>query len=249
MYILLAIVFVLISKDAAAQNYFEGTLVFQSYELENGEMEESGAFTLICNQNRMRFITDGEKASSDMLPGIESDQILIRHDKKDFVIFTGSNEALSITKTDIEGLFGMMKAFMGETPDTDTSTEDNVNLTKTGQSETFNGNRASEWIYTGQEGEQVHLWLSENLKINWGMFKEPWFSNMSSELSSPFGRIIDEGYVPLKVEVYKEGDLTMVLETQQVNQQRIPDSELDVPAGITMRTLQQMMMEQFQGRN
>lgn len=184
-----------------------------------------------------------------MLPGVESDQILIRHDKQDFVIFTGANEALSITKADIEGLFGMFKAFMGNAQEAEVKTEASGDLVKTGQSATLSGNKASQWVYTSEEGEEVHLWLSDNLKINWGMFKEPWFSSFSDDFSGPFGRIIDEGYVPLKIETYKDGELTMVLETEQVNQRRVPDSDLDVPSGVRLTTLQQMMMEQFQGRN
>jgi hypothetical protein len=247
--LLLVAVLTLAANTVQAQNYFEGTLVFKGYELENGKMQESGTFTMVCNKDRMRIYSDGDKASSEMLPGVESDQILIRHDKQDFVIFTGSNEALGITKSDIEGLFGMLKAFMGETPETQAQTEPGGELIRTGQSETFNGNKASQWVYSTENGEEVHLWLSETIQINWGMFKEPWFSSVSNDFSGPFSRVINEGYLPLKVETYKDGELTMVFKTDEVKQQRIPNSDLDIPAGTSVKTLQQIMMEQFQGRN
>jgi hypothetical protein len=233
---------------AMSQEYFEGTLFFKGYELENGQMQESGSFTLVCNKDRMRILSDGDKTSTDMLPGVESDQILIRHDKQDFVIFTSETEALSITKTDIEGIFGMFKAFMGneEPQKAEVHTGE---LKKTGKTDTFNGYKASQWIYTSEDDEEIHLWMSESMKLNWGMFKEPWFSNMSSDFSGPFKKIIEDGYVPLKVEAYKDGELTMVLETERIMKQRISNSDLDVPSGVKIKTLQQMMMEQFQGRN
>ncbi|MFU8861682.1 MAG: DUF4412 domain-containing protein [Cyclonatronaceae bacterium] len=236
-------------SNGMSQEYFEGTLVFRGYELNNGEMQESGSFTMVCNSERMRIYTDGEKTSTEMLPGVESDQILIRHDKKDFVIFTSETEALSITKTDIEGIFGMFKAFMNSDNQSQTAVEPSGELLKTGKSESFNGIRASQWIYTSDDNEEVHLWMSENLKLNWGMFKEPWFSELSTDFSGPFGKIIDEGYVPLKVEAYKDGELNMVLETEKVDRHKINNSDLDVPAGMQIKTLQQLMMEQFQGRN
>ncbi|MFN2372339.1 MAG: DUF4412 domain-containing protein [Cyclonatronaceae bacterium] len=234
--------------NAMSQEYFEGTLVFKGYELENGQMQESGSFTLVCNKDRMRIYTDGDKTSTDMLPGVESDQILIRHDMKDFVVFTSETEAISITKTDIEGIFGMFKAFMSN-EEPETTPELAGELKKTGKSETFNGFKASQWIYFNDENEEIHLWMSESMKLNWGIFKEPWFSDVSSDFSGPFGKIIDDGYVPLKVEAYKGGELTMVLETEKITKQKISNSDLDVPAGVKLKTLQQMMMEQFQGRN
>lgn len=235
--------------NGMSQEYFEGTLVFRGYELNDGELQESGTFTLVCNSDRMLISTDGEKTSTEMLPGVESDQILIRHDLKDFVIFTSETEALSITKTDIEGIFGMFKAFMESDDQSQNSAEPTGDLTKTGKSESFNGIQASQWVYTSEDNEEIHLWMSENLKLNWGMFKEPWFSDMSTDFSGPFGKIIDEGFVPMKVEAYKDGELTMVLETEKVEKQKISNSDLDVPAGMQIKTLQQMMMEQFQNRN
>jgi hypothetical protein len=231
-----------------SQEYFEGTLVFKGYELENGQMQESGSFTLVCNKDRMRIHTDGDKTSTDMLPGVESDQILIRHDKQDFVVFTSETEALSITKTDIEGILGMFKAFMSN-DEPEMTREPAGELKKTGSSETFNGFKASQWIYINDENEEIHLWMSENMRLNWGMFKEPWFFDISSDFSGPFGKIIEDGYVPLKVEAYKDGELTMVLETEKITKQKISNSDLDVPSGVKLKTLQQMMMEQFQGRN
>ncbi|NBW70929.1 MAG: hypothetical protein EBR32_05940, partial [Bacteroidetes bacterium] len=75
----------------------------------------------------------------------EASGLLIRQDQKDFVLMMGNNQALQLTKSEIEGFFSIISTVFGiEQPSPSEMEENKTKIEVTGRVATINGYTSKE---------------------------------------------------------------------------------------------------------
>ena len=140
----------------------------------------------------------------------------------------------------------MMNLFGGDTKkdrDTDISYE------KTGETETINGYASEKFIFTDRENQSdyIAVWMTRDLKFNWGMLAEPWGDDVESMIHGdfPMSLIFEEGYFPLRMESYKSGELITVTEAEEINESSIAKAMVQIPSGVSVLSLQNYLFQQL----
>lgn len=234
--------------NAMAQ--FEGTIEFTGYEVTNGEkQQQDDAFTLFITPESMLLQgKEGYKVGGK----IQTEGILIRHNEKDFVILTGENRAMRITK---DGITSMMNMFGGDAQnDVQKEMEEassNLNIEATGESMSIDGYTAEKFIITDKEetGKQGVAWMTKGLDINWGILAEPWGNSMGGVDINNFPRelIFDDGYFPVKWEQYEDGALTSSWEAK-ITKTNLARSKVQIPSDVKVMNWQQFLFESAQNQ-
>jgi hypothetical protein len=96
----LLLIFSLVFTTGTAFAQFEGQITMDVYSDEDGKIEVS-QINLFATSDRIML--QGEENFS-VMDQMSTDGLLIRNDMKDFVIMTGKDQALQVTKVEIEGL-------------------------------------------------------------------------------------------------------------------------------------------------
>ncbi len=234
--------------NAVAQ--FEGTIEFTGYEMTNGEKQPAeDAFTLFITPESMLLQgSEGYKMGGK----IHTEGILIRHNEKDFVVLTGENRAMRITK---EGITSMMNMFGGDAKsDVQREMEEansNMNIEATGESMTIGGYATEKFVITDKENpdKQGVAWMTKGLDINWGILAEPWGDNMGGIDMNNFPKelIFDDGYFPVKWEQYENGALTSSWEAT-ITKTDLARSKVQIPSNVKVLNWQQFLFESAQNQ-
>lgn len=245
-----SLIFVLsvwLSPDAQAQ--FEGQVKMNLYSYENNKTEVS-ELNLFATSDRIML--KGEQ-SFDLMDEMSTDGLLIRNDMKDFIVMTGENKALQVTKLEIEGLVNM---FSNWGDDSEESTPDKVttDYSFSDRTKTILGYEAAEMIVKDTEnpGKHLSIWLTPEIKINWGMLGERW-KNMPKDLDREINGmsqqiIFKDRNFPLMIESVEGNNRTLIMEAKQVNESSIAKAMVEVPSGVVLMSFRdyvfQKMMEQ-----
>lgn len=234
------------STSAFAQ--FEGQITMNIYSEDKGNTEVN-KMNLYATSDRIMIQGD---ENVDFMQGMSSDGLLIRNDMKDFVILTGEDEALQVTKAEIEGLVEMLASWSGD--DTENPTGRDVNHEFSDRTQTIMGMETAEMIVRDAENPDKHLsiWLTPDVDINWGMLGEPWKNmpgDIEQELNGVVQDIIFKGKnFPLKIEAVENDERFTVMEVTNVNRSNIAKAMVEVPSGTTLMSFKdfmfKMMMEQ-----
>lgn len=225
-----------------AHAQFEGKVVYNSYELKSGEKINKDRFTMFVTPDRILLQGDN---SYDFMGNIRTEGVLVRLDFEDFVFLTGKDKALKISKVDITS---MMNLFGGDS-NNQSGTDTDINYEKTGERETINGFDSEKFIFTDQEheGDYVSVWMTRDLKFNWGMLAEPWGDDVEGMISGdfPISLIFEEGYFPLRIESYQDGELKTVTEADEINESSIARAMVQIPTGVSVLSLQNYLFQQL----
>lgn len=236
--------------STAVQAQFEGQISMNLYSEENGQAEVS---ELNLYATADRIMIKGEE-DFDIMDQISTDGILIRNDRKDFVIMTGKDKALQVTKVDIEGLVEMMSSWSGNSSKGSNSKTPKTKYSFSDQTQTLLGYEVAEMVVEDAENPNKHLsiWLTNDLDINWGMLAEKW-NNMPAEIDAEVNgmtqEIIFKGKnFPLKIEAVDNGTRTTIMDVTNVNRSSVAKAMVEVPSGVTLMSFKdfvfQMMMQQ-----
>lgn len=245
----LIIVMALISSKTTAQ--FEGQIQMNLYsETDNGATETSPV-NLFVTADRIMLKGESDIRMNDMM---NAEGLLIRHDQKDFVLMMGDNKALQITKAEIESL---VQTFSGWSQGGGSSASDdevNYDYEYTDRTRTINGFNCAELQITSEDepGKVLSVWLTPDIKINWGILKEPW-KNLPKEMEqgvNNLGRdiLFSGDNFPMLVEVSGTGDDQVLMEVSNVNESSIAKAMVEIPSGIQLVSMKEfmfnMMMQQ-----
>ena len=127
------------TQPATAQ--FEGDITFKSQNYSEQNSDKKEPFTLHITPERIML--QGEK-KYNFMESIETEGVLVRLDKEDFVFLTGKDKALKITKTDITSLMNLF----GNGQDVSQKAEDvSINQERTGETKTIKGYEAEKFIF------------------------------------------------------------------------------------------------------
>lgn len=248
----LALVFVMISQIAHAQ--FQGHINMNIYNNEDG-ITEKNELNMYVTKNRI-FIQGEDNVS--FADGVKSNGLLVRNDTKDFILMMDKNEALKITKTEIEGLFSMI-GMMGSIASTPSSkgAKSEPNFRYSNKERTINGFKTSQLIIDnisdGNKGDYLSVWLTPKIDINWGMLAEPWKNlpaDVESTVNGAFRQTVFSGNnFPILIEAYdaEKGETFKVLEVISITKSNVAQAKVDVPNGTTIVGLNQLMMKMMMG--
>lgn len=234
------------TQPASAQ--FEGEITYNSYDYTAGGEEKGDEFTLYITPERI--LLKGEK-KYDFMESLKTEGVLVRLDSQDFVFLTGGNEVLKIAKTDITSLMNM---FNNGNRTREALEEDyNIQQDRTGETQTIQGYQSEQFIFRDKadpDNNYSVVWMTKEIDVNWGMLAEPWGDNADALLSDdfPMDLIFKENYFPLKLEAYKNGDLTSALEAKDVNTSPIAPETVEVPSGIKVLSMQEYLFREMNNR-
>jgi hypothetical protein len=237
-----------------SQNYFTGSFDLAVWNDVNADAELS--MHLLVSPERMRLSGVSNtglagRATGPMAQAMKADQMLLRLDMQDIVIMTSETAALQIKQAEMQAMInlitGMGRATSGTTANNTSSTVvSDVSITETNETRRVQGYSARKYILT--EGDspnaEVHVWVSEAFRVNWGMLLE--IPGLFADYV-PAGQIAEMfrgGQTPLLIEIFEDGVLTS--RVGMINIKAGADQQLlEVPAGVRLMSLQEMILEQM----
>lgn len=232
--------------STVAYAQFEGQISMNLYSENNGktEVSELNLFTTAD-----RIMIKGEE-SFNLMDEMNTDGLLIRNDMKDFVIMTGANEALNVTKAEIEGLVEMLSSWSDDSSDTDPNTI-KTKHSFSDRTQELLGYKSAELIIQDKENPDKHLsiWLTPDIDVNWGMLAEKWNNmpkEMDAEINGMSQEIIFKGKnFPMMIEAVNKGERTTLMKVTNVNKSSIAKAMVEVPSGTTLMSFQDFIMKKM----
>lgn len=245
--ILFAILFVSVSVSTSLAQ-FEGSISFDVQQQGQAGIEEL-KFDMVITKERM-LLESSDRVN--VMAGLNTNKLLVRNDHQDFVFHTGSNEAMKITKSDLDGLVNLIKRFQGrnnqngkERFDWDTSVQE------TGNTKTLHGYTLREFhLKTDQPGNYSSIWLTEGIKVNWGLLSDFWYQAGQdfSESELPVELIMNRNSFPLVVEIYQGNQLVFQAAASEVNTGSFDRSVLELSDNTRLLGLTDLMMNMFRNQ-
>lgn len=239
--LLLTSLFLFMSADYSFAQ-FEGKVSYSSYEVKSsGEMKKNDNFTMYVTSDRILLQGDN---SYDFMGNITTEGVLIRLDHEDFVFLTGDDKALQISKADITS---MMNMFGSETSEKNRGAD--IGYKKTGETQTINGYTSEKFLFSENDDEDdyAEVWMTRELKINWGMLAEPWGDRVEGMVSGdfPITLIFEDGYFPVKISSYESGKLKTVTEADEISASSIAKAMVQVPSGVSVLSFQDYLFQRL----
>jgi hypothetical protein len=236
--------------SAVAHAQFEGKILMNLYGTDDQGNRTVNNIQLFATADRI-LIQGAE--SVNLNPALNAKGLLIRNDSRDFVVMMDGNKALQFTKADLEATFRMF-ARMGEQNGgvESTSDVDGVSYTYTNKVRTINGFEATE-LRMEKEDEKGYLsiWLSPDIKLNWGMLKEPWL-DVPKNMRTTADRLTQEfksSNFPVLIEAHDSENTTTqaIFEVAEVERNSIAKAMVQVPSGMTLMGLNEFMFMLMMG--
>lgn len=242
-------VLTLLLFSSAATAQFEGQITMKVYDHDD-EKTETSEFNLYATATRIMI--KGEE-NYEIMDNMNTDGFLIRNDKKDFIVMTGENKALQVTKAEIEGMVEMLSSWSQPNAKTEKNTI-KTNYKFSDRTRTINGFETTELIVTDEENPNKHLsvWLTPDIDINWGMLAEKW-NNMPQEFDDEINGMSQElifkgKNFPILIEAVEGDERLTVMEAINVNRSSIAKAMVEVPSGTVLMSFKdfmfQMMMQE-----
>jgi len=250
-FLLLALLMIGLSTNAMAQDHFEGRITYSAYQISNDGRPQSDGdqLNLFITPDRL-LINDLD--SYKVMGNLRSNGILIRLDQRDFVILSDDDVALQITKDDIDDMMAMMKGFASWSGDSDKQQPQmpETNIERTGRKKEISGYDCYEIVVTDPEkpDEKTNLWMTDDLNVNWGMLTEAWGSGSNSFFPNgiPMNDLLQNGALPLRVEHYKEGHMSDMMEVNTVKKSKVARAMVQIPQGVEVLGFRDYIMRQMQ---
>lgn len=230
------------AQPANAQ--FEGKILFSSYEYSSeGTEEANDEFTLFITPDRI--LLQGEK-KYELMGSIQSEGVLVRLDFEDFVFLTGDEQALKISKSDVTS---MMNMFGDGQSSSDVAEEgEGINFERTNESQTIKGYKCEKFIFRDEDEENEHseVWMTKELKVNWGMLAEPWSGSAAAVIQSlPMDLVFKKNYFPVKVEMFRNNKLVSKVEATEINESAIARAMVQIPSGVKVLGFQDYLFQKM----
>ncbi len=238
----------LLIASLPAYSQFEGEIEFQGESITDQQSEKFG-FTLTSAANRMLISSD---LNVNVITGLKANGLLIRNDLDDFVFYTDTDQALKVSKDDLDGLMNMIDRFGGSAANGEAETFDwESGVEETGNSRTHLGYTVHEFRLQGEHARQfVSIWLTEDIKMHWGLMVDVWnrAGTKFSESELPIELIMNPNSFPLLVEVFDGGNLVFKIESTNVNTTGFDRSVVELSDDKALLGLTELMMNMFRQR-
>ncbi|WP_018127019.1 DUF4412 domain-containing protein [Balneola vulgaris] len=238
---------IFVSTSAIAQ--FQGQITMNIYSEDNGVPNTSELNMFVTAQ---RIFVKGENEVS-LTEGVNSGGILIRNDMKDFIILMDDNDALQVTKSEIEGLFKMFSSMSGSS--SSSNKRDRAGFEYTGKTKSINGYETSElriWNKSKDEnGEYISVWLTPNVDINWGMLAQTW-ENLPEDADEAVNQVSQEAIFksknfPMLIEVTSDEGTEVIMEVTNIYKTNLAKAMVEIPAGVNLIGVSDLMFKVMSG--
>lgn len=237
--IILSLVFLLtLPSHLLAQ--FEGVISFTLIDLDN-PMEES-RFEITASGQRL-FIKSGNEVN--VMRGLDTNGLLVRSDLSDFVFMSEENTALQIKKSDIDGLMSMLGASGNNSNGQNFDWENRI--VSTGNQKKLAGYDTEEYVLNGEEGESISVWLTEEIKVDWGLLNDVWHSSGAGFFGEdvPIELVMNNNSFPMLIEFKKDGEVKARASVASVSTSYFNKNILEIPSNAEMIGLTDIMMNMF----
>lgn len=241
----------------AVSAQFQGHIVMNVYE-DSDKGADINVINMYVTKNRI-FFKGGDKMSFSGGIGVEPSGLLVRNDEKDFVLIMEQNEALQITKTEIESFMSMLS--MMDNMNGNNKKEEKAPAPKVRYSDktkNINGFPATEMVleYTDgkNRGDYISIWLTPGIDINWGMLSEPW-KNLPQDMEATVNGTMRQNLFtgsnfPVLVEAFdaQKGKTAKIMEVTEIEKDAVSGSQVEVPSGMKLLGLNDLMMKMMSNR-
>jgi|AntRauTorckE6833_2_1112554.scaffolds.fasta_scaffold04684_3 hypothetical protein len=228
-----------------AYSQFEGEVRF-TLEQYDTNRPESTEFTLTATNDRI-FIRSQKEVN--VVTGLKSDGLLVRNDLQDFVFNTGENQALKVSKADLDGLMNMIERFSGSTNSNISGQSNWENrIVETENMKQHLGYDVQEYRLLGENSSQyVSIWLTPDIKVMWGLMTDVWnrVSNRFLDSELPIEIIMNSNSFPLIVEAFENGKLAVKFESVSVETEDFDRSVVELSEQKQLVGLTELMMNMF----
>lgn len=250
---------------AQAQQAFQGIIRYQIEEATGPEDRRVAGYAEIrSNAQRIwvQVLQESEKGSdsgsatmSRTSPTRNSEgAFLLRNDLRDVVLFTGESEAIRVSQSELAALLELVKTYLltgSSTQQANPGTGSDHVWIRTDEKKRIRGLQAVKWRGRNDDrGEVIDLWLSESYTFDWTFFSGQWRAITSLIDAEGFnvGFFFENGSVPLQADVYQSRALIYRVSAIQVDQEDLSAERLDVPAGVKLLSLSDLMMKMLMGQ-
>ncbi len=245
--ILLTITLFLLSAPLYAQ--FEGEIKFEVHDRSNGNTDVT-QLSLTTTKDRL-FIDSAAKVN--VVSGLQTDGILIRNDLQDFVFRTDENEALKVSKSDLDGLIQLINRFQGGSSKSASKEKFDweTRVEESGKTRTIHGYTTNEFILKGEkENQYVSIWLTDQIKVNWGLLLDFWYESGENFTDSdiPIELVINRNSFPLLIHVYDKDEVVYSANVTGINTRNFDRSIVELSEDVRLIGFSDMMMNMFRQR-
>ncbi len=225
---------------------FEGEIHFEILERQGDNSSfENRALRLTVTRNRIFVDSD---MSVNVMSGLNASGILVRNDLQDFVLMTGNNEGLKVAKSEMESVVGLIDRVQGRTTTQPEPFDWGQRVSQTGRTQQIHGYTAHEFRMNGdREGDVVYVWLADQIKINWGLLQEVWYSMGKTRFENeiPVEIVMNKTSFPLLVVVTRDGNVVFRAEAKKVDVTHFDRSKTEIPSGHKLLSFTELMMNFF----
>lgn len=245
--LVVALSFVALQK---AHAQFEGTFMVDTYHYANNGLAIPQK-TLHVAMTPQRIAISGLQGTQmpAQLGGIQSDKVLVRLDKKDFIIFSDNKQALQIQKSEIENLVNMTNSLSSALSGSSSSQVSKPKTVVTNEKKKIDGYTCQKIQVTDTDKEghrtRTDVWVTKEIPVKWGMLAQPW--NVSdSELASLLSPSwLKDGTMPISLDFYRDGVEQYSMKVANLKKQKVPASVTSVPPGYQLVSIRQLLMNKM----
>lgn len=232
------------SSLSVAWAQFEGEIIYHMVDpsVENGDRS---SMHLMFTKDRIYV-----NSSSDLnvMAGLSTSGILVRNDYQDFVLTMDNNEGLKIARSELESLTTMINRLQGRSDVQQTPFPWDEKVIETSNFKEMHGYRAQQFILNGDKpDEYVSIWLTSQIKVNWGLLLEAWNSTGKKQFDNeiPIEVVMNTTSFPLLIEVYRENEIVFLAESVSVNTELFDRSKVEISSNMKLLSLSDLMMNFF----
>lgn len=224
---------------------FEGEIRFEMYDPSEPGSDKVQLYFSFTGER----IFIGSDTSVNMLAGLRSEGVLVRNDLKDFVLITSENEGMNIKLDEIETLNTLINRIQSQQGSAQREPFDwDRRVTETGNSRQIYGYTAYEYLITGDESDEtLSVWLTDGIRVNWGILRDVWYSTGVSRFDReiPLEIVMNRTSFPLLIEARKDEEIVFRAETVHLNNSFFDRSVVEIPQGMRLLGLTDIMMNFF----
>lgn len=247
------LVFFALTFTAQPPTYFEGAFTIYRYKPEAGGAKSGERVLQVeMSRQRIRLYAIGGSEPSGILKEIGATDLLIRHDKQDFVFLTNQKTAIVMSKEEVQAISSLIAMTRRQDSQNVLNffTVPNLEWTETTTKRTILGYPTIVWsARVEDEARGARLWISDRFRIYWGMLAEPWVADAGISGILPIQDVFRDGQTPLRVETIHNGSTFEVIEFTEINRANPATLNLDIPAGYRVLTFQDLIRQRAQDAN
>ncbi len=236
------------SESATGNGSFEGSITLSRYTIRADGSEHWVSSTPLLIHPKFILLVQSEGGSVEILNNIRAEGIIVRQEREDFVFLTPDRKAVIMSKQELQQMISMLDSMRGRSAQ-EQAAEPEITFEPTGERQEIEGYRAEKWIARqGESTSEWHFWVTDQLSIPWGLLSERWLTKQLSLSGLPVERWFVNEKLPVKAELWVNGELAEIIKIRDITPQSIPESRFQIPGDYQRITFQQMLFDRMRNR-